>query len=111
LAALAVQSSKLGDAVVPDRLVVGTLVTCSFPMTQRLKNGDCGFPGERGCSVRRLTVARSAMVQQGLAEIEGAAGISENVWNMDNRASGITEASEAGVPDDDLIKQSGRPKR
>jgi len=30
---------------------------------------------------------------------------------MDNRASGITEASEAGVPDDDIIKQSGHPKK
>ncbi len=40
-------------------------------------------------------------------EIATAAGISTGIWNMDNRASGITEASEAGVSDDDIKKQTG----
>jgi hypothetical protein len=40
-------------------------------------------------------------------EIATAAGIPKKVWNMDSRASGITEASEAGVSDDDITKQAG----
>jgi hypothetical protein len=44
-------------------------------------------------------------------EIARAAKIPDNVWNMDNRASAITEASEAGVRDDDIIKQTGHPRK
>jgi hypothetical protein len=40
-------------------------------------------------------------------KIATAAGIPKNVWNMDSRASGISEASEAGVSDDDITKQAG----
>jgi hypothetical protein len=39
-------------------------------------------------------------------EIAKAAGIPAKVWNMDTRASGITEAAEAGVSDDDIVKQT-----
>lgn len=40
-------------------------------------------------------------------EIATAAGIPAKVWNMDTRASGITEAAEAGVSDGDITKQTG----
>jgi hypothetical protein len=43
-------------------------------------------------------------------EIAKEAGIPKSVWNMDSRASGITEASEAGVSDDDITKQAGNSK-
>ena len=43
-------------------------------------------------------------------EIAKAAGIPKNVWNMDSRASGISEASEAGASDDDITKQAGNSK-
>ena len=36
-----------------------------------------------------------------------AAGIPKSVWNMDNRASGITEAAAAGASDDDLASTAG----
>jgi integrase len=36
-----------------------------------------------------------------------AAGISRSVWNRDLRASGITEAREAGAPTDDVAKTAG----
>ena len=36
-----------------------------------------------------------------------AAGISKSVWNRDLRASGITEAREAGAPTDDVAKTAG----
>ncbi|WP_048755522.1 hypothetical protein [Afipia felis] len=40
-------------------------------------------------------------------ETARAAGIPDNVKNLDSRASGVTDASEAGVSDDDIIKQTG----
>jgi hypothetical protein len=40
-------------------------------------------------------------------DIAEDAGIPKSVWNMDSRASGISEASEAGVSDDDITKQAG----
>ena len=36
-----------------------------------------------------------------------AAGIPNSVWNLDNRASGITEAAGAGASDDDLASNAG----
>ena len=39
-------------------------------------------------------------------EIATAAGVPSDVWNRDNRASGITEASEAGAADDDIARNA-----
>jgi integrase len=40
-----------------------------------------------------------------------AAGIPKSVWNMDNRASGITEAAAAGASDDDLASMAGHASK
>ena len=40
-------------------------------------------------------------------EIANAVGISPETQNRDSRASGISEQQEAGVPDDDIQRQSG----
>jgi integrase len=40
-------------------------------------------------------------------KVADAVGISKQKQNMDSRASGISEASEAGVSDDDLQRQTG----
>lgn len=40
-------------------------------------------------------------------EIADAVGISPQTQNRDSRASGISEQQEAGVPDDDIQRQSG----
>jgi hypothetical protein len=39
------------------------------------------------------------------------AGVPKSVWNMDNRASAITEAAAAGVSDDDIANTAGNDKR
>ena len=39
-------------------------------------------------------------------EIATAAGVPREVWNRDNRASGITEAAEAGARDDDIARNA-----
>jgi integrase len=40
-----------------------------------------------------------------------AVGIPKSVWNMDTRASGITEAAAAGASDDDLASTAGHSKK
>jgi hypothetical protein len=39
-------------------------------------------------------------------EVATAAGVPRDVWNLDNRASGISEASEAGAADDDIARNA-----
>ncbi len=39
-------------------------------------------------------------------QIATAVGLPKELWNMDTRASGITEAAEAGVSDDDLAQSA-----
>jgi integrase len=37
----------------------------------------------------------------------GEAGVPPDVWNMDNRASGVSEAVDGGVADDDIASNAG----
>jgi len=102
---LVVKTSKTGKPV------VHALASCQLVVECLEKIGKSAMTGP----VARQTDGSPWRDRQSFSkawrEIARAAGIPENVWNMDNRASGITEAAEAGVPDDDIIKQSGHPQK
>jgi len=98
---LMVRTSKTGQPVVhaPD--------ACPLVMTELKHFSD----GERTGPVARQRDGSPGPDRQSFSkawrEIATAVGIPKDVWNMDSRALAISEAAEAGVPDDDIINQSG----
>jgi hypothetical protein len=102
---LVVRTSKTGKPVVHALASCQLVVECLQKIGKSVVNGPVARQADGSPWRDRQSFSKA------WREIARAAGIPENVWNMDNRASGITEASEAGVPDDDIIKQSGHPKK
>jgi hypothetical protein len=102
---LVVRTSKTGKPVVHALASCQLVVECLQKIDKSVMNGPVARQADGSPWRDRQSFSKA------WREIARAAGIPENVWNMDNRASGITEASEAGVPDDDIIKQSGHPKK
>jgi hypothetical protein len=103
--ALIVKTSKTGKPVVHALASCQLVVECLEKIGKSVMDGPVARQADGSPWRDRQSFSKA------WREIARAAGISENVWNMDNRASGITEASEAGVPDDDIIKQSGHPQK
>jgi hypothetical protein len=99
---LLVKTSKTGQPVVHDvdscELVVECLrkIDVKHGPVARQAN-DLPWPDRQSYSKAWRVIAK-------------AAGIPKTVWNMDSRASGISEASDAGVSDDDITKQAGNSK-
>jgi hypothetical protein len=102
---LVVKTSKTGKPVVHALASCQLVVECLEKIGKSVTDGPVARQADGSPWRDRQSFSKA------WREIARAAGISENVWNMDNRASGITEASEAGVPDDDIIKQSGHPQK
>jgi len=102
---LVVQTSKTGKPVVHALASCQLVVECLEKIGKSVTDGPVARQADGSPWRDRQSFSKA------WREIARAAGIPENVWNMDNRASGITEASEAGVPDDDIIKQSGHPQK
>jgi hypothetical protein len=102
---LVVKTSKTGKPVVHALASCQLVVECLEKIGKSVMDGPVARQADGSPWRDRQSFSKA------WREIARAAGIPENVWNMDNRASGITEASEAGVPDDDIIKQSGHPQK
>ena len=102
---LVVKTSKTGKPVVHALASCQLVVECLEKIGKSATDGPVARQADGSPWRDRQSFSKA------WREIARAAGIPENVWNMDNRASGITEASEAGVPDDDIIKQSGHPQK
>jgi hypothetical protein len=102
---LVVQTSKTGKPVVHALASCQLVVECLEKIGKSVTDGPVARQADGSPWRDRQSFSKA------WREIARAAGIPENIWNMDNRASGITEASEAGVPDDDIIKQSGHPQK
>ena len=70
-----------------------------FPLLEQVPHAErfgAIVKGEHGLPVRRSSYGKW------FRQIARAAGIPDEVWNMDSRAGGVTEAEEAGVPLDIL---------
>lgn len=102
---LVVQTSKTGKPVVHALASCQLIVECLEKIGKSVADGPVARQADGSPWRDRQSFSKA------WRETARAAGIPENVWNMDNRASGITEASEAGVPDDDIIKQSGHSQK
>jgi hypothetical protein len=98
---LVVQTSKTGQPV------VHAISACQLVLKCLEKVDTDAAPGPIARQPNGLPWPDRQSFSKAWREIATAAGIPKSVWNMDNRASGITEASEAGVSDDDIKKQTG----
>lgn len=70
-----------------------------FPLLERVPHVDrtgAIVKGEHDLPIRRRSYGNW------FRDIARAAGIPDDVWNMDSRAGGVTEAEEAGVPLDTI---------
>ena len=96
---LVVQTSKTGQPVMHAIASCQLVVDC----LRRIESSD----GPVARQANGLPWSDHQAYGKEWRKIATAAGIPKNVWNMDSRASGISEASEAGVSDDDITKQAG----
>jgi hypothetical protein len=96
---LVVRTSKTGQPVVHD------VDSCELVVECLLKIDAKDGPVARQANGRPWPDRQS--FSKAWRVIAEAAGIPKKVWNMDTRASGISEASDAGVSDDDITKQAG----